>query len=290
MNKHISLNKIPHIITLAAITGFLAIAPNTTHAQTTDSLLTDPVDQSEFPQITAQPVDQVVPIGGNVVLSVQANNADGYQWLCNGVLLDGQTNNALVIQSAGISDVGLYSCEVFNGGEMVPTRTASVEVETTAGATVASTITARTLTAKATSASAMTASALTANTISGGMMAAGMPAGGPIVVFGTPLLGGGSQGSCPGHYAGYVYYSKPISQGGGWTPIAGNTVLTATDTNRTNTKIQYCGAYGDVGCAKTTVSIPYPPFSPVYVFAIYFTNNVPPSTNGYPIVLTGFNP
>jgi hypothetical protein len=37
---------IPHIITLAAITGFLAIAPNTTHAQTSDSLLTDSVDQS----------------------------------------------------------------------------------------------------------------------------------------------------------------------------------------------------------------------------------------------------
>jgi len=258
MNKHISLNKIPHIITLAAITGFLAIAPNTTHAQTTDSLLTDPVDQSEFPQITAQPVDQVVPIGGNVVLSVQANNADGYQWLCNGVLLDGQTTTRSLFKAPESAMWDYTHAKFSNGGEMVPTRTASVEVETTAGATVASTITARTLTAKATSASAMTASALTANTISGGMMAAGMPAGGPIVVFGTPLLGGGSQGSCPGHYAGYVYYSKPISQGGGWTPIAGNTVLTATDTNRTNTKIQYCGAYGDVGCAKTTVSIPYP--------------------------------
>ena len=151
MNKYL-----PHIVTLAAITGFFAIAGNNAYTQTTDPLLADSVDQSEFPQITAQPVDQVVPIGGNVVLSVQANNADGYQWLCNGVLLDGQTNNALVIQSAGISDVGLYSCEVFNGGEMVPTRTASVEVETTAGATVANTTTS-TLTAKATAGSALIA-------------------------------------------------------------------------------------------------------------------------------------
>jgi hypothetical protein len=69
---------IPHIITLAAITGFLAIAPNTTHAQTSDSLLTDSVDQSVFPQITAQPVDQAVPIGSNAVFSVQAINADSY--------------------------------------------------------------------------------------------------------------------------------------------------------------------------------------------------------------------
>src|SRR5208282_5624104 len=130
MNKYI-----PHIIALAAITGFLAIAPNTTHAQTTDPLLTDSADQSAFPQITAQPVDQTVPIGSNVVLSVQANNADGYQWLINGVPVDGQTNSSLIIQNAGINDVGLYSCEVFNGGEMVPTRTASVEVEIAANAT-----------------------------------------------------------------------------------------------------------------------------------------------------------
>ena len=278
---------IPHIITLAAITGFLAIAPNTTHAQTTDSLLTDSVDQSAFPQITAQPVDQTVPIGSSVTLSVQANNADGYQWLRNEVPLDGQTNSALVIPNAGIGDVGLYSCEVFNGGEMVPTRTASVEVETTAGATVASTTAASTLTAKATSASAMTASALTANTVSGGTMAAGMPAGGPITVFGTPYLGSGSSGGCPGKYVGYVIYSKPPSQGWGWTPISGM-AHTVTDTNRTDTKVQYVGYYGDIGCNQTTVSV-NPTYSPAYQFAIYFSNNVP--TNSYPMVLlTGFNP
>ncbi|MGA2280664.1 MAG: immunoglobulin domain-containing protein [Verrucomicrobiota bacterium] len=271
---------IPYIITLAAITGFLAIAPNTTRAQTTDSLLTDSVDQSEFPQITAQPVDQTVLIGANVVLSVQANNADGYQWLINGVPADGQTNSSLIIANAGIGDVGLYSCEVFNGGEMVPTRTASVEVETTAGATVAST----------TAAKAMTTSALIASAMTSSMMAAGMPAGGPIIVLGTPLLGSGSQGSCPGPYAGYVNYAKTVSQGWGWAPISGVKVLTAVDgSGRTDTKIQYFGAYGDGGCAQTAVTIPYPPFSPVYRFTIYFTNNVPTSTN-YPIVLTGFNP
>jgi hypothetical protein len=266
---------IPHIITLAAITGFLAITPNATHAQTTDTLLTDSVDQSEFPQITAQPVDQTVAVGANVALSVQANNADGFQWLCNGVPLDGQTNNALIIQNAGINDVGLYSCEVFNGDQAVPTRAASVEVETTSGATTAS-MTA----AKATTASALSASAMTA-----GASAASMPAGGPIIVYGTPYLGGGSKGSCPGPYTGYAIYTKTISQGWGWSPSG--TVHTVTDTNRTDTKIEYVGAYGDSGCAQTTVTIPHPTFSPVYRFAIYFTNNVP--TNAYPIVLTGFN-
>lgn len=270
MNK-----KIPHIITLAAITGLVVIAGNTALAQTTDPLLTGSADQSGFPQITAQPVDQTVPIGANVVLSVQANNADGYQWLINGVPADSQTNSSLAIANAGIDDVGLYSCEVFNGEEMVPTRTASVCVETTTGATTAST-----LTAKATGVGALTARAMT-----GGASAAGMPAGGPIIVFGTPYLGGGSKGGCPGPYAGYVIYTKSAFQGWGWVPTG--TVHTATDTNRTDTKIEYGGNYGDYGCAQTSVTI-NPTYSPAYRFAIYFTNNVP--TNAYPIVLTGFNP
>jgi hypothetical protein len=168
---------------------------------------------------------------------------------------------------------------------MVPTRTASVEVETTAGTTVASTTTVSTLTAKATTASALTASATTS-----GAIAASLPGGGPITVFGAPYAGGGSQGSCPGPYAGYVNYTKTVSQGWGWAPIAGATVLTASDgSGRTDTKIQYVGNYGDNGCNQTTVTIPYPPMSTKYRFTIFFTNNVP-TTNAYPITLTGFNP
>jgi hypothetical protein len=275
MNQNIPRIKIPHIITLAAIAGLIVITGNSVPAQTADAL-----DQTEFPQITAQPVDQVVPIGSSVTLSVQANNADGYQWLINGVPAGGQTNNSLTIANAGIGDVGLYSCEVFNGGEMVPTRTASVEVEAAAGTTTASPTA-----AKATTASTLATGAMTAS-----MSPASMPAGGPIIVLGTPYPGGGSQGSCPGPYTGYVAYTKTVSKGWGWAPITGATVLTAADgSGRTDTKIQYCGAYGDAGCAQTTVTIPYPPYSPVYRFTIYFTNNVPTSTN-YPIVLTGFNP
>jgi hypothetical protein len=267
MNKHIPHIKIPHIMALAAITGFLVIASNRVQAQTTDSLLTDSVDQSEFPQITAQPVDQVVPIGANVVLSVQAINADSYQWLRNGITVDGQTNSILVIQNAGINDVGLYSCNVSqNGGGTVPTRAANVMVYETGSSVVA---------AKSSAVAAKSS-----------VVAASLPGGGPITVFGTPVLSNGSSGGCPGHYTGYVIYSKPVSQGWGWTPTG--TVHTVTDTNRTDTKVQYLGAYGDIGCNQTTISIPNPTFSPVYEFTIFFTNNVP--TNAYPMVLlTGFN-
>lgn len=269
---------IPCILVLATVTGLLAFAPNPAQAQTTDPLLADPVDQSAFPQITAQPVDQTVLIGSSAVLSVQANNADGYQWLYNGIPLDGQTNNALVIQNAGIDDVGLYSCAVSQGAETVPTRAAALSVETTGSTSPANTATASTL----------TANALTASATPSGAIAASLPAGGPIMVFGTPLLGGGSKGSCPGPYAGYVGYSKTISQGWGWAPIAGVTHTARDGSGRTDTKVEYVGAYGDSGCAQTTVTI-NPTLSPVYRFTIYFTSNVP-TTNAYPITLTGFNP
>ena len=112
----------------------------------------------------------------------------------------------------------------------------------------------------------------------------------PVTVFGFPLLSGGSQGSCPGHYTGYVSYTKTVQQGWGWAPDTtnGNTIFTAVDTNRTNTKVEYGGAYGDNGCNQTSVTIPYPAISPVYEFAIFFTNNVP--TNAYAITLNGFKP
>jgi len=261
MKRHI-----PQVVLLAAITGWIVAVADNVHAQTTDSLLTDTVDQSEFPQVTVQPLDQVVPLGSNVVLFVQANNANGYQWLRNGVLIAGQTNNVLAIQNVGVNDVGLYSCQVINGDQAVPTRAASLQA-VTAGNNAASVDT----------------------TADGNVViASDIPGGGPITVFGTPYPGSGKKGNCPGPYTGYVYYSKSISQGWGWAPITGATVLTATDTNRTDTKVEYYGAYGDGGCAQTSVTIPYPPYSPVYRFTIYFTNNVP--TNAYPITLTGFNP
>jgi hypothetical protein len=273
MKKHIPHTKITHIITLAAITGLFVFTGNSVQAQTTDDL-----DQTVFPTVTAQPVDQVVPIGSDVVLSVQANNADGYQWLRNGVPVDGQINNSLTIQNAGTNDVGLYSCNVFNGAEAVPTRAANVCVYMTGsnvGAANAGVVATR-------SSAVMAKSSMVASSSVG---AARVTGGGPITVFGTPYPGGGSKGGCPGTYAGYVIYTKTVSQGWGWSPTG--TVHTASDgTGRTDTKVEYGGAYGDYGCNQTSVSV-NPTYSPVYRFTIYFPSNIP--TNAYPITLTGFN-
>jgi hypothetical protein len=109
-----------------------------------------------------------------------------------------------------------------------------------------------------------------------------------VVVFATPIVGTGDLGNCPGPYKGYVNYTKTVAEGWGWAPSTNTTVYTASDNTRTNTKVEYAGNYGDSGCAKVSVTIPYPPDSTVYRFTIYFTNNVP-STN-YPITLVGFNP
>jgi len=262
MNKHIPHIKIHHIITLAAITGLVVITGNLVHAQTTEPLdqagfptiTAQPVDQAEFPTITAQPVDQAVTVGSNAVLSVQTANADSYQWLRNGVPIDGQTNSSLVIEQVGIEDAGSYSCNVsLNGGDAVPTRAASLNV-VVAGSSAA---------------------------------AASLAGGGPITVYGLPKISGGSQGACPGSYAGYINYTKTISQGWGWAPAG--TVHTAADGGgRTNTKIVYVGISYDSGCHQTSVTIPHPPISVKYRFSIYFPNNVP--TTNYPIVLTGFDP
>ena len=109
-----------------------------------------------------------------------------------------------------------------------------------------------------------------------------------VVVYAFPVVYAGSLGTCPGPYTGYVTYTKTPAQGWGWAPSTNTTTYIASDNTRTNTKVEYVGDYGDNDCHKITVTIPYPAVSPVYRFAIYFTNQVP-STN-YPITLTGFNP
>jgi len=245
MNKHIL-----HIVSLAAITGWIAVAGSIAHAQTTDPLLTDPIDQSGFPIIFAQPTDQAVAVGSNAVLSVQAVNADSYQWQSNGVAIEGQTNSTLTVENVGVDNAASFSCNVSqNGGDAVPTRAASLNVMALSGFV-----------------------------------------GDPIVVFGLPKVSNGAQGTCPGNYAGYINYTKTASQGWGWAPSTNTTtIFTASDGGgRTDTTIVYLGKRTDNGCNQTSITIPNPPVSTAYRFTIYFPNNVP--TTNYPIVLTGFNP
>jgi hypothetical protein len=252
-------------IALAAIAGFSltlrgqdattdpsTTAPSTTAPSTTDPSTTDPsaTDQSQFPTITQQPVDNATPTGSNTTFTVQATNADSIQWMINGTPIDGQTNSSLTISNVTSSDAGYYSAAVVNGTEVVPTRAASLNVVAPMDA---------------------------------------LGSGGDITVYGMPVVSGGSAGSCPGPYIGFVNYVKTISQGWGWAPLTNATVLTVTDGNSTDTIVQAVGKYGDTYCGQTSVTIPLPARSPKYRFAIYFPPDTVVPTNSYPITLEGFN-
>jgi hypothetical protein len=100
---------------------------------------------------------------------------------------------------------------------------------------------------------------------------------------GTPVVSSGNSGSsCPGAYAGYVRYWK--NPGWGWAPT--NTVHTATDPQRDDTKVEASGQLWDLYCNTDSVTVPHPTTSPKYRFAIYFPNNVP--SGSYNITLEGF--
>jgi hypothetical protein len=250
-------------IALAASAGLVLAA----HAQ-------DNTDQSQFPTILQQPIDQCLPVGAAATFSVVASNVDSYQWYGNNVALDGETNSSLTIPSVAISDVGYYFASVIKGSEVVPTRSANLNVYTVSTTTT-------------TSGTGTKNKSMSMNMSIGPMDLGG---GGVVTVFGFPVVSGGGSGTCPGKYSGYVNYTKPASQGWGWCPSTNTTIYTATDTNRSETKIQYGGYYGDSGCAQTTVTIPYPTMSPVYRFSIYFPTGAAVPTNAYPITLSGFNP
>lgn len=248
-------NSITHGIALA-VAGFTL----SVHAQNV-----------QYATILQQPADQCLPLGSTATYSVVATNATGYQWMYNGTALGGETNSSLTVSNIALSNVGYYSAYVYDGADSVPTRSAALDVYVSGSGSTGST--------SSTSGSPMRSS----------MMMSPMDGGGGafIVVFGGPIAGGGSGGSCPGRYSGYVNYVPP--SGWGYIPSTNTTIYTATDTNSTNTKVQYGGAYGDIGCNQTTVTIPYPTFSPQYRFAVYFPTNTTVPTNAYPLVLSGFN-
>jgi hypothetical protein len=248
-------------IAVAAMTGFVL----SLHAQ--DATTTD---QSQYPVILQQPVDQCLAVGSPVIFSVLASNVDSYQWYKNNVLVDGQTNSSFTIANVAISDVAYYSAAVVKGSDAVPTRMANLNVYTTSGSTSTTTT--------------------TKNKFSSSMMMAGdLGGGGVITMYGMQVVSSGGTGSCPGKYSGYVNYTKTVSQGWGWTPTSGAPTHTGTDTNRMDTKVYFSGQYGDTGCATNSVSVSNP-VSPVYRFSIFFPPGCQVPTNAYAITLDGFDP
>ncbi len=64
--------------------------------------------------ITQQPLGQTVPAGTTAVLTVEALNAQTYQWYKNNTLLAGQTGSSLTLANVQLADEGFYHCAVSN--------------------------------------------------------------------------------------------------------------------------------------------------------------------------------
>jgi hypothetical protein len=200
-----------------------------------------------------------------------ATNVDSYQWYLNNAALAGQTNSSMTISSVGVSDVGYYSASVVKGTEVVPTRSACLNVYIASAPASGSTFKSASM------------------SMSMGIAPDDLGSGGVITVFGAPVVSSGNSSGCPGPYSGFVNYTKTVSQGWGWAPSTNTTVFIVTDTNRMDTKVQVMGKSGDIYCNQSSDTIPNPPYSSKYRFTVYFPPNTQIPTNAYAITLTGFD-
>jgi len=83
------------------------------------------------PDITAQPTDAAVAVGGNATFSVSATGtpAPTYQWRKDGANLSGATNATLTIASAQAGSAGSYTVLVSNSAGNILSNPASLTVE-----------------------------------------------------------------------------------------------------------------------------------------------------------------
>ncbi len=216
------------------------------------------------------PEDQGVTLGETATFSVEPRHAGlAYQWLRQWPdrteVLSGETGNQLTFTNTAISDVGHYLCAVAFGNQVQLTRAASLTLWMPRPSSPAASL------------RSIASSAVRTLNVD------------PVTAFAAPTTSSGSSGTCPGSYAGYVTYRKTTALGWGWSPSTNTTVHTAADNARNDTKLVYGGYSGDSGCQQTVVTVATPPTSSKYRFTIYFPTNVP-STNAYPITLSGFDP
>jgi hypothetical protein len=79
--------------------------------------------------ITQHPAGQTVQAGQTAEFTMQAVNAETYQWYKDGIALDGQTAPTLVIEDVRIADEGFYYC-VADNSLNIPAATNAVQLLT----------------------------------------------------------------------------------------------------------------------------------------------------------------
>jgi cyclophilin family peptidyl-prolyl cis-trans isomerase len=84
------------------------------------------------PTITSQPVSQTITAGSSVVFTTAIISSAGasYQWNFNGTAIAGATSSTYLIQAAGSSKAGNYTCTITNAAGTTTTSPASLSVIT----------------------------------------------------------------------------------------------------------------------------------------------------------------
>jgi hypothetical protein len=116
-------------VTLAGAGDYTVTATNTLGSVTSRAARLSVV--SGFPTIATDPIDQALPEGGAVTLTVTASgNAPlTYQWFNDGAPINGATNSTLVLATATSVDAGEYTVAVANTGGTATSEPALVTVD-----------------------------------------------------------------------------------------------------------------------------------------------------------------
>ena len=99
-----------------------------TYAIFQEASISQEIYEEGFPIITTQPLSQKAKAGETIALSVEARNAEFYQWYKDETAIEGATNAVLQLEAISQEDAGSYLVEVGNDLGTVNSVPATVTV------------------------------------------------------------------------------------------------------------------------------------------------------------------
>ena len=99
-----------------------------TYAIFQEASISQEIYEEGFPIITTQPLSQKAKAGETIALSVEALNAEFYQWYKDETAIEGATNAVLQLEAISQEDAGSYLVEVGNDLGTVNSVPATVTV------------------------------------------------------------------------------------------------------------------------------------------------------------------
>ena len=120
-----------NISALSAGTSLITVTASDTNGNVAQGSFTV-TTSANSPTITSQPVSQTITAGSSVVFTTAIISSAGasYQWNFNGTAIAGATSSTYLIQAAGSSKAGNYTCTITNAAGTTTTSPASLSVIT----------------------------------------------------------------------------------------------------------------------------------------------------------------